>query len=373
MFDPNHIPPHYLVEPEPEDMSLEERWEAFEPYWEATRNTAFARHVLIAVRDLFGFDDLNRNTYSQVSKAITDSRRPGWYHHIMKENANIGISIIDLGTTNVDRKLFVPVMELDNFAATHSRRELVSLEEETDIAIHSLDDLVKAMHTALEKYLQNGAIGIKSELAYFRTLRFDKVTRQEAETVFNRIASHLGEGPSWSEAKPLQDYMVHQIIRAAIDAGLPMQIHTGYHFGNENIITNSNPTDLINLFIEYREARFVLFHGGYPYVHQWTLLSKTFPNVYADLCWLHVISPEIYRRLLGEVIETVPSNKIMAFGGDTRTVEMAYAHSRMARQVLARVLSEKVAEGYLKEAEAVVLARKMLRDNVAALFKLQLS
>ncbi len=162
--------------------------------------------------------------------------------------------------------------------------------------------------------------------------------------------------------------MMHQVIRAAIELELPLQIHTGFHEGNENIITNSNPTHLINLFIEYREAKFDLFHGGYPYIHEWVTLAKTFANVYADLCWVHIISPEIGRCLLHELIETVPGNKIMAFGGDSITVEIAYAHSRMARQVVARVLSEKVSEGYMKEDEAVILARRMLRDNPAALF-----
>jgi hypothetical protein len=61
----------------------------------------------------------------------------------------------------------------------------------------------------------------------------------------------------------------------------------------------------------------------------------------------------------------------MAFGGDSMTVEMAYGHAVMTRQVVARVLSEKVDEGYLSEDEAVVLARRMLRDNPASLYKLK--
>ena len=62
----------------------------------------------------------------------------------------------------------------------------------------------------------------------------------------------------------------------------------------------------------------------------------------------------------------------MAFGGDSGTVEMAYGHSRMARQVVTRVLSEKVSAEYMKEDEAIVLARAILRNNPAALFKLSL-
>jgi hypothetical protein len=52
---------------------------------------------------------------------------------------------------------------------------------------------------------------------------------------------------------------------------------------------------------------------------------------------------------------------------------MAYGHARMAREVVARVLAEKVDEGYLAEDEAIRLAGKMLRDNPAALFRLPVS
>ena len=360
----------FIPQPEREDMSLDERWEAMEPYWEMIRNTAYAKMTLIAIRDLFGIDDLNRDTYGKLSQAIAESRRPDWYRYVMKQKAKIGVSIVDWQTTELERELFVPTMRLDHFISVLSRPDLASLEEEAGMAIHSLEDLVKAMRTTLEGYVKRGAVAVKSALAYNRTLQYDKVSRYEAEVSFNRIASHLGEGPSWLEAKPLQDYMMHQVIRAVIEAGLPLQIHTGLQEGNENIITNANPTHLVNLFIEYRQAKFDLFHGGYPYVHEWATLAKNFANVYADLTWLYIISPEMGRRLLHELIETVPGSKIMAFGGDSMTVEMAYGHARMARQVVARVLSEKVDEGYLSEDEAIRLARRMLRDNPASLYKL---
>ena len=360
-----------IPEPERLDMSLEERWQAMEPFWEMIRNTAYAKQTLITIRDIFGIDDLNRNTYRQLSEAIAKSRKPDWYRHVMREKANIAVSIVDWQSTDLQPDIFVPTMRLDHFVGVLSRADLGILEGESGIAIHSLDDLVKAMRTTLEGYVARGAVAVKSALAYNRVLKYDKVSRHEAEIAFNRIASHLGEGLAWLEAKPLQDYMMHQVIRAAIEVGLPIQIHTGLQEGNENIITNADPTHLVNLFIEYKEAKFDLFHGGYPYIHEWATLAKYFANVTADITWLPIISPEMARRLLHELIETVPGNKIMAFGGDSMTVEMAYGHAVMARQVVARVLSEKVDEGYLSEDEAVVLARRMLRDNPASLYKLK--
>jgi hypothetical protein len=85
---------------------------------------------------------------------------------------------------------------------------------------------------------------------------------------------------------------------------------------------------------------------------------------------VHVISPWVARQTLHEWIETVPANKIFAFGGDYIFVEGAYAHSRMARDNVARVLAEKVETGYLAEDEAVGLAHKLLRENAARFFRI---
>ncbi len=362
----------FIPEPTSYDMSLDERWQAMEPFWEMIRNTAYAKQTLITIRDIFGIEDLNRNTYRQLSEAISNSRKPGWYGHVLREKANISMSVVDIQSLEVNREFFVPTMRLDHFINVQSRLDLEVLETESAMTIHSLDDLVKAMQATLKYYKENGAVSVKTGLAYNRVLKYEKVSLHEAEVVFNRIASHLGEGSSWLESKPLQDYMMHQVIRAAIENELPVQIHTGLQEGNGNIITNSNPVHLINLFIEYKEAKFDLFHGGYPYIHEWATLAKNFTNVTADITWLPIISPEIARQLLHELIETVPGNKIMAFGGDSMTVEMAYGHAKMTRQLVTRVLSEKIAEGYLDENEALLLARRMLRDNPASLLKLNI-
>ncbi len=100
-------------------------------------------------------------------------------------------------------------------------------------------------------------------------------------------------------------------------------------------------------------------------------LAKNFPNAYLDLCWLHIISPTAAVRMLHEAIETVPANKIFAFGGDFIIPEGAYGHSVLARQVVTRVLTEKVEDSYLSEAEAMHLARRILRENPAALYRLK--
>ncbi len=364
--------PPPLASPSRADLSLEERWAALEPYWERIRNTGYARCLLIALRDLFGIPDLSRQSYRQVSEAIAGSQRPGWYRHVLQEKARIAVSIQDDFRTGVDRELFAPVVRLEHFACAATRGDLRTLEADTGQAIHSLDDLERAMHAALDRYVREGAVGVKISIAYRRTIRFETVPRSDAERVFARFASNLGEGPSWEEARPLQDYMFHRIVRAAMERNLPIQIHTGLQEGTGNLLANSNPTLLTNLFLEYPRTQFDLFHGGYPYMGEAIALAKNFPNVYLDLCWLYIISPSAAARMLHEAIETVPGNKIFAFGGDFIIPEGAYGHSVMARQVVSRVLVEKVEDGYLSEEEAIALAGRILRDNPAELYRLKL-
>ncbi len=67
----------------------------------------------------------------------------------------------------------------------------------------------------------------------------NKVTCAEAERLFNRIFDHLGEGLSWAEAKPLQDYMLHKCVQAAMENDMTIIFHTGLQAGGNNIVTGA--------------------------------------------------------------------------------------------------------------------------------------
>ncbi len=365
---------------------LDARWNEFAPFWRHARTTGYGRALLLAARDLFNVDDINDSTYQRLSEEIAASNRSGWYEEVLKKRANIELSVLDVleefdptPMAEIDRRFFAPVLRVDDFLTPCNRSDLARLEARAGSAIHSLDDLLRAIDAALERAVAAGAVGIKVATAYVRSLKFEQVVKADAERVFNQLSRYpivqdaITQLPpvSWTEAKPLQDYLMHHVIRRAIEHYLPIQVHTGLQEGNGNFLTHANPLNLVNLLIQYGEVRFDLFHAGYPYSSEVAVLGKNFPNVYVDLCWVHVISPWVARRVLHEWIETVPSNKILAFGGDYIFVEGAYAHARMARDNVAAVLTEKVETGYLREAEAMELAHKLLRDNALQLFCLR--
>ena len=352
--------------------SVTEKWKIIKPYWEASKNTAYNRTVLLALQRLYGLDDLNDNTFALVSEKLRASYDGKWYAHVLREKANIKYAIQDVGTRRNKEPYFRYVEKFDHFIRIHSKKEVTAMAAQAGAQISSLDDYVTLLEKSFQQAIDRRIIGVKSALAYHRILKYEDVPKSIADSVFNRLMrSENDQVFAFTDIKPFQDYIMHQVIGLVRKHNIPFQFHTGLQSGDGNIIDNANPSHLANLFLQYRDVNFVLFHGGFPYGGILSTQAKSFRNVYIDMCWSAVISPSYSERYLSEWIETVPSNKIMAFGGDYHNVESTYAHSLIARDIVANVLVEKVKAAYLTEEEATSIAARVLRDNAIALFKIE--
>ena len=74
---------------------------------------------------------------------------------------------------------------------------------------------------------------------------------------------------------------------------------------------------------------------------------------------------------MNEWLETVPANKIMAFGGDFLNAEGTYGHLMLAKQIISNVLVEKVKSGYFSEEEAFKIAQMILCKNAISILNLK--
>ncbi len=74
------------------------------------------------------------------------------------------------------------------------------------------------------------------------------------------------------------------------------------------------------------------------------------------------------RRTFFGSVPALLSSPAAGFGGDYRYPELTYAHAKLARRNVARVLAEKVEDGFCSEDERLELATMLLRDNPHALF-----
>jgi predicted TIM-barrel fold metal-dependent hydrolase len=114
-------------------------------------------------------------------------------------------------------------------------------------------------------------------------------------------------------------------------------------------------------------TKFILFHGGYPWIGETAVIAMRHKNVWIDSCWLPALSYTMAKRAYQEWLEAIPSDRIM-WGGDTVTAEGIYAEAEITRQCLAESLAEKVQRNELSETHALRIGRQILRDNALKLF-----
>jgi hypothetical protein len=358
------------------DTSLEEKAKTFLTYWNMARNTTYARMFRTAMEDLYGMKDWTVNGLLDLhEKIVSASNDPDWYRYVLRERSGIDLALTLIQTTNVDFSLFRPVMFFDFTFRLRTLKDIHDVEKGAGMTVHTFRQYLEAVDALLDKYVREGMVATKLGHAYWRTLACGKPTEKEAEAVFNKfLSSPLEDGLSQAEWRPFQDYLIHYVIQRSIAHGLPIQIHTGHLetsvSANGNIITNSRVSDLLPLLAEYRDARFVLLHTGFPYSSEYLSIVKNYPNAYADLTWIYVISPTAAKQTLHAMMEMVPQSKIHAFGGDYNYIEGTYAHQKLARRIVAEVLEEKVREGALDEDEAIEFAKAVFRNNLIDFYQL---
>jgi predicted TIM-barrel fold metal-dependent hydrolase len=167
--------------------------------------------------------------------------------------------------------------------------------------------------------------------------------------------------------------MMEEMLDMAGDLGLVVAVHTGMGaFASASYIA-SDPEHMIPIIERHPGTKFDLFHMGIPHAREAAMIGKNFPNAWLNLCWCHVISPSITRGILDELIDLVPVNKIIAFGGDYGIpVENVYGHLVMARENVAKVLGQRVEEGHMTENEAVDVAGRWFYENPKELYGLDI-
>ncbi len=356
----------------------DDRWRAFEPFWKFARYTGYGQALRIAARDIYGIEAISGATIARLNAAIRVRNKPGLYREIITRQSRIRACVQDdywnATPRPSDQGYYVSARRFDRFIVPGTPEDIKALEKLTDTSIVDLRTLKQATARSFEQNLAAGMATVKVGLAYMRELLFHEISGTDAARDFEALMRRerpIPEGFRRNMVRPfrnLEDHMLHYVVELADAHGIPVQIHTGLHAGNRDVITNSRPTLLTNVFLLHPKVQFDLFHISYPYQAELCELTKSFPNVFADFCWAYVISPATAARTLDEFLDTVPVNKIMGFGGDYHYPELSYAHLKIAKRIVAQTLAARVTNGFCTEEEAVGIGRLLLHDNAEALF-----
>ena len=356
----------------PEGSGFDAWWASAKPNFQDARATSFYRYVLPAFQDLYGvdFETMNDAEARQLNDRIFENYRDDrWLNQVVTERANIELMFIDpyWARFKFERayKFAVPILNVTTMVDGFHPSEFKSaLDSPYDFAqrngkeINSLEDYLAAVDSIFTKAVESDAMCLKTTLAYLRTLDFQDVPRDRAAKAFGRPRSELTS----PEIKDFQDFMMWRLCELSAKHNLPFQIHTG-----QARIQGSNPMLLVDLIAANPRTKFILFHGGFPWVGETGVIAMKYKNVWIDSVWLPQLSYTMAKRAYQEWLEVMPSDRIM-WGADTTQAEGIYAGTVWTRQCLAEALAEKVERNELREEHAIRIGQQVMRDNALKLF-----
>ncbi len=363
---------HYLT-PWPADAHFETWWNAAQADFANSRARSAYRAMLPIFQDLYGvdFESLDVKEAKKLDERMEENLAdPNWAAEVLVKRANTELILVDLFSMSAADKNRYPFVRhtcnvrwfINGFHPSEFDRlpadDPYAFAAKHKLPVNSLDDYVAVLDRIITDAKKAGAICLKSQTAYDRTLQSDRVSKEQAEKVFGKPRNALTP----VEIKAFQDYIYWRLVELAAKHDLPLQIHTGHAR-----IPGSNPMNLVNVIQANPRTKFVLFHGGFPWVGEAGMVALKYPNVWLDSVWMPVLSHTMGKRAYKEWLDMFSSNRIL-WGSDMFTIEGTYGTTVYTRQCITEALAEKVIDGELREEDAVRIGRQILRENALELF-----
>ncbi len=341
------------------DIPLEKRWRTLRPYWERVRHGSYARAARLTARMVYGVDDINDDTYQELSARIAAENTPGIYKRMLCDRCKIRKALTQCGRTDVGEPL-VPLMPGREAMGVRTHGDLETLCGDEAGGVKSLDDFVAFLRRRVEGWVEEGTVGIK----IMATANVEP-DRKAAEQAFGRLMAGQELPADGGQVEPFANFILHEMIDIATDLDLVVAVHAGI-WGD---FRHLDCKDMLTLAPVHPRARFDLYHLGMPFVRDAIVVAKNLPNVYLNLCWTHIISQVQTRSGVDELLDQVPVNKVLAFGGDyNRPVEKVVGHLHMAHEDYARVFGARIDRGEMDHAAAESILRQWFWDNPLALY-----
>jgi len=351
-------------------ISFDDTYEGRKKYLDKVKFNAYFIWLQKSIADLYDMKEpLTADNWDEISGKIELAYEEENVHiKSLKEICNYKTIILDAywepGVNNGYPHLFSATFRINHFlfgyskdAKDHNGNSFYQLYGKD---IKDIDQYILAIKQIIKGKKEDGCIALKSALAYDRGLDFQETSKERAQKVFKANGSPVSQ----EDIKAFQDYVFFEICKIAAKLELPIQCHTGL-----GLLHGTNAMAMEEVIKKNPATQFVLFHGGYPWLDDTCGLVHNYPNVYADLCWLPLISTSAAQRILHELIEVGTSDKI-CWGCDTWTFEESYGALLAGRHVLAKVLSEKINDNYIGLDDAKVIIDNIFYENAKKLYSL---
>ena len=266
---------------------------------------------------------------------------------------------------NGDQQVYMPLQE-KKFQRDLKQAGLRALPELLDGYLHFVTRI-------MEMDREKGAVAIKFEAAYFRSLYFADPPREEAVKVYEKY--HRGGTPTAQEYTAFQDFVFRYLLREAGRLRLAVHFHTAVGIGDFFSLHNGSVLNLENVLRDprYDGVNFVLLHGGFPYDREAIWLAAR-RNVYLDSSLVDLyLYPSEFKNVLKYWLSTYPEKVL--FGSDAfpfnealGAEESYWLSVKSSREALAAALAELVSERAFSRQQAMKIAGAYLHDNASKLY-----
>lgn len=350
------------------EISPFDKWNILGKYWPYLKNTVSGLVFRHTIRTLYGIDDISAETINEIQSKYEQTRKKGFYRHIIQDLANIKHchvhSPIKACRGSETSDLLHHDIVLNGLIQVSQNPYTIN----ENFTIKTLSDWHALIDWWYSEYNQI-AKGVKIGNAYFRRLNFERLEASEVENIFQNKINARTISPD--EEKKLQDHLFWYAVDKATVYGLPVKLHTGQWAMNNAMNmqwVKDNPADCASLCRQAPNTKFIFYHIGYPYYEEMLSLAKNYSNAYIDMCWSWSINPLAAKDFLKKFILTVPNNKVLTFGGDDKIVENLIGHSVIARKGISQALIELVNENWITINNSIELIEYLMFRNAENLF-----
>jgi uncharacterized protein len=223
--------------------------------------------------------------------------------------------------------------------------------------------------TAGVRQAATDSVGFKSIAAYRCGLRLDPARPQaaELEAAASRWLSRLDSGEA---ARVTDEVLIRHGIWAALDTGLPVQLHTGY--GDADSRLHDADPALLHDFLaasQHTGTPVMLLHC-YPYHRHAGAMAALFPHVYMDVgeALNHVGARSA--AVLAEALELTPFHKMLYSSDAFGLPELHYLGAAGFRRDMDRVTTGFLADGAWSPVDAARVTEMIGAGNAERVYRL---
>lgn len=333
--------------------------------------TAFYRRLIRAMADFHGVAADTATVLEARARLGTDELVARLF-----ADARIGGVVVDTGYPAPEAAMAGEAFDRASGAGRVSLLRLELLFQQLVAENDTWPALVDVVRHTLTDVRGSGFAGFKSIVAYRTGLAVERWAAGDVETSFRAARAEVeATGAVRLGHKPLLDTLLHLAFAAAAEQELPVQFHVGY--GDPDVdLRRASPLELRAVFEEhdYRAMPVVLLHGCWPYTREGAYLASVYGNAHLDLSYaIPFLSMGEMRSMTRAALGVAPLTKLMFSSDGARVPELHWMGARDGRSVLSAALGELVADGDLGVDEATRAGERILRDNAAALYGVEVT